>query len=507
MQEPPSEASFRPGREWGIGLNVALGAAALLAIVVMANYLSARHFRRWDLTGDPRFQLSAMTLGLLRSVTNDVEVTILIDPAESATLYGAVTGLLDAYENASPRIKVHRIDPTRAPGAAQLALARHKIAEAEGKNLVLFSHQQRVKPVFERELVDYDLDTAVRSAMAGATNAIKRKSFKGELQFSSAIYAVLEPRADKAYFVTGHREFSPDNNERAKGYSQFAGILTSRSIDFETLSLRGAQEVPPDCRLLIIAGPLDPFQPDEAAKVERYLNRGGKALMLFGIEPLLYGKPGVGQLDRVLAAWGVQVGGSLVYDREESVSGQDLLVTRFGSHPIARAMTDAQLYFALPRPVRPVENKPSGADAPQVTELLLTGPKAVTASDISAEKVRIHPAKDRTGTVSLAVAVERGAIQGISDGHGSTRLVVIGDPSIFANRTIDSVANRDFAGLVLNWLLDRSELLGGIEPRPFKEYQLALSQEKSFWLRWSLLAGVPGACLLPGVLVWFRRRK
>lgn len=506
-QRTEKDQSFRPGRELGLGFSVVLGALALLAIVVMANYLSSRHYKRWDVTGDPRFQLSPMTLRLLQAVTNEVEVTVLFDPSEPLSLYGAVTGLLNAYENANPRIKVLKIDPTRNPGGAQLALARHKISGAQGKNLVLFSRLDRVKPVFERDLVDYDLQGAVDAAFSGATNAIKRKSFRGEMQFSSALYSVLEERGDKAYFVTGHREFSPDSNERSRGYADFAALLASRSVAHDKLSLRGTNEIPSDCRMLIIAGPLDPFQPDEVTKVEGYLNRGGRALMLFGNEPLLYGKPPLNQLDRVLAAWGVRVGNSFVYDRDESVTGQDILASRFGDHPLARALSDAQLYFSLPRPVRRAKDQPGSADAPQVTELVMTSPKAVTASDISTDKIRINPAVDRAGTVPLAAAVERGSIQGVSDDRGSTRLVVIGDPQVFANRTIDSVANKDFAGLAVHWLLDRSAMLGGIEPRPITEYRISLSQERARVLRWMLLAGLPCSVLLPGLIVWFRRRK
>ena len=41
-----SPPSFSAARKFGTGFNVLVGIAAFLAIVVMANFLAARHYRR-----------------------------------------------------------------------------------------------------------------------------------------------------------------------------------------------------------------------------------------------------------------------------------------------------------------------------------------------------------------------------------------------------------------------------------------------------------------------------
>ena len=85
--------------------------------------------------------------------------------------------------------------------------------------------------------------------------------------------------------------------------------------------------------------------------------------------------------------------------------------------------------------------------------------------------------------------------------------MVIGDSTLFSNTTIGNVANRDFAGLVIHWLLDRTQMLGGIEPRPLTEYRILMAPGQMRVIQWVFLAGLPSAVLLPGLLVWFRRRK
>ena len=114
--------------------------------------------------------------------------------------------------------------------------------------------------------------------------------------------------------------------------------------------------------------------------------------------------------------------------------------------------------------------------------------------------------KEITGPIPLAVAVEKGAIQGVSADRGSTRMVVAGDSFFLANGAIESEANYDFANLAVNWLLDR-EHLQAIGPRPVHEYRIAMTESQVRSVRWILLGGMPGGVLLLGALVWLRRRN
>jgi hypothetical protein len=107
----------------------------------------------------------------------------------------------------------------------------------------------------------------------------------------------------------------------------------------------------------------------------------------------------------------------------------------------------------------------------------------------------------------LAVAVEQKAVPGVASTRGITRMVVAGDSSFLDNEMITAVANRDFAGYAVNWLLDRTVLLDGIGPRPVTEFRLTMTRDQQKTVRWLLLGALPGAVLLFGGLVWLVRRK
>ena len=110
----------------------------------------------------------------------------------------------------------------------------------------------------------------------------------------------------------------------------------------------------------------------------------------------------------------------------------------------------------------------------------------------------------------LLAAVEQGVIQGVNSPRGGgTRIVVAGDSDFLDDQVIDSWAgNHYFAGLALNWLLERPQiLLHGLGPQPIQEYTLYMTRAQLRALQWLFLAGMPGAVLALGGLVWLRRRN
>ena len=77
--EPHPKPSFSPYRKWGIGLHVILLSLIVLSVVVMVNYISRDYFLRFHASTRTRLELSPRTVGLLRSLTNRVKVTLYYD--------------------------------------------------------------------------------------------------------------------------------------------------------------------------------------------------------------------------------------------------------------------------------------------------------------------------------------------------------------------------------------------------------------------------------------------
>ena len=99
-----SKPSFSRLRKWGIGLNLIVRTVVVLAVVVMANYLSGLCFSRLYLSSQTRIELSPRTVGLLKTLTNDVKVTLYYDRQDP--LFTTIVGLLNEYRAVNRHVSV-----------------------------------------------------------------------------------------------------------------------------------------------------------------------------------------------------------------------------------------------------------------------------------------------------------------------------------------------------------------------------------------------------------------
>src|SRR5690606_6944281 len=342
---PASTTSFSPWRRLSIAASVALSIVSVIALAVMSNYLARHYAPRFHWGASNNYRLSALTLGALQSLTNEVRITVFFD--RDHPVYPSVRALLREYTANSPRLHVEELDYSRNPVAAKEFRRRFPMTvQEDDPALVLFESGGRTKVVPARDLRDYDAQALIRGEGEALPTA-----FKGEPLFTSAINAVCEGRPRRVYVLRGHREHEFASKAQDAGYSRFAGMLEEDNIELRPLTLNGIDEVPSECELLIIAGPRDRFSRAEIEVLDRYLRRGGRMLVL------LQYRQQTG-LETLLAEWGVEVDDNVVVDPENSDDARMVIVSRFGNHPVTRPLGGARLFMFLPRAVmaRPVAN-------------------------------------------------------------------------------------------------------------------------------------------------------
>jgi len=418
------------------------------------------------------------------------------------------TALLKEYNYVNPRIVSKSVDPARQPADAELVLAAYKLTALKDRNFVILDCDGPPKVIYQNELVDYQLEPVE----GGQAREFQKKmvSFKGELLFTTALFNLAQPRQYKVCFLQGHGEHDPETDNHPHGYSKFAEVLQEKvNARLEKLSLRGTNEVPADCQLLIVAGPRQPLDESELAKIEDYLRRGGRLFALLN-NLALGGRSG---LEQVLARWGVGAGDKAILDPRHSPTGRDLLTAqRNDRHPIMKALaSDSEanrILLVLPRAVGKLQSAAPRPDAPKVDVLAATSEGGTEVSEFRNGVPYPNPYQDRQGVFPLIAAVEDN-IQGVSTERGSTRMVVVGDSLCLDNELIDTPpANHYFAALAANWLLERPQvLLDGLVPQPLRSYRLVMTDQQLQTVQWLLLGGLPGTVLLLGGLVWWRRRR
>ena len=482
--------SFTRGRTWSISFHVVLSSLALLAVIGMLNYLAHRHNQRLYINNVAAQNLTPLTLRTLGDLTNTVKIVCLFDRREP--LFGAVSTLLKEFQSRSSKIELEFVD-YGMPGRAEVVRNHYGLAAEGEASRVIFDSGGRVRTVVSTELSEYRMTPEQQ---------VQRVGFRGEQLFTSAILNVTQNAPVTAYFLQGHGEHSLDTDNQ--GYSRFVRMLQNNNIKVNAIGLLlGTNGVPQDCGLLIIGGPSRKFEPEELVNIERYLARGGRMLALFSGNPTARITPN--GLEALLYRWNVEVGFDYVQDLAHGQSGdaQNVILTgNYGSHSIVRALLRSRIKLVVPRSVsiRPVQQ--TTANAPKVTELLYTSPQGrlLVARDASG-----NAELGRVGAISLAIAAERGGIQGVGD-TGSSRVVAVGESMFVSNQLIGDAANSDFANQIVNWLISRDALLTEIGPSPLSEYKILLTKEQMTQVRWLFMGAIPGFVVLFGFFVWMRRR-
>ncbi len=493
----PTRPSFSPRRKWSIAFNVVLATIAVVLIVLGVNYISSRFlYKRYYLGSQTRIDLSPRTISLLRSLTNQVDVTIYYNKEDP--LYKDISALLKEYQARTRQLSVKTVDYYLDPGEAQEIKLKYNLGSATNRDFVIFDCNGRRKFVDGGRLTDYKYDVAPSTNRDDPRLNINRKriAFSGELHFSSALFAVTQEKPLKAYFLVSHGERSPNDTSDIEGYSKLADIFHRNYVATDTLNgLLSTNPVPSDCNLLVIAGPRQKFEPAELSKISDYLDQGGRLFALFDV----YSTNFQTGLESILAKWNLRVTHSTVRDPDYAIGdGSAFSVSGLARHEITEPLLGQSLEIALPRPIERIK-APSATSAEQlqVAELAYSSTNSLLADNPSGSP---HP-------YPLMAAVEKSAAKGVATERGNTRMLVTGDSLFLDNQIIDYRVNQDFADSAINWLLDRTELLAGIGSRPVKEYRLLMSSKQVAEVKGVLLGAIPGGILLFGGLVWLRRRK
>lgn len=494
----PPPGGFRRSRKFVISLNTLLIILIAAVIVVMVNYLSIRHYKRIDLTENQYYSLSDKTIELLKTIKEPITCIVFFQPSQQ--VYDDVRNLLREYQDKTSQIKVEYVDPNRNLSRTEALMREYEVASA---NVVIFSRGEgkarKSKYVTATDIFEIDYGGA---PFGGGP---RRKIFKGEQAFTSAIQSILEDKQPTLYFLTGHGERDPDEFDERSGYSTLNRYLKRENLRVNKLNLATTNQVPSDCDVLIVAGPRKPIPPRERDILNQYLQNKGRMFVLVGAQE-------DSGLQDTLAQWGVTL------DNNEVVAifslgfanalTTDAIGLEYGIHPIVEKMEGVNTSFPSARSLEINSTEGTSVpDRPRATWLVKShegfwGETSLT--DLN--KAKYDPASDKKGPLILAAAVESGNLPGTPVELASTRMVVVGSSAFVANGAING-ANLDFFLNSVTWLLNKPERVIGISPKMPREFRLSLTELQLKTLKSTLIFGLPGGVAAIGIIVWWRRRK
>jgi ABC-type uncharacterized transport system involved in gliding motility auxiliary subunit len=451
------------GRQARYGSNAALLSLAFLGILVVVNYFVYQNTQRWDLTEDKVNTLADETLEILDALPDNVVVQAFFSPGMNPEI---ARSLLEDYKfNSNGMINFEFIDPVEDPIAAEAA-------EIVYDGSVVFRMGE------QKEIV---------------TNMV-------ENEFSGALVRLMSGEVKVIYLITGHGEASPEDSGE-EGFSEARRVLESRNYKVEPLNLLAVNNIPDDAAALIIAGPVQPFEPFEVALLDTYLSADGN-LILMQDSPIF---TDIGDqidylTDYLKDSWNIILGQDLIVDQASSLGVFVPIGLVDDSHPITLDLQGIATGFPTARSV--------GINP---TEISLT-PKILVSTfnneswaetDLdtleSGGDIAFDEEIDLLGPVPMAVAAE--------DIGRQSRVVVFGDINFALNSWFTFFGNGDLFMGSVDWVIGQEDLISLTPKVPTERYILPPQPYIMPMIQLLVVFLIPGAVLILGIVVWFRKRQ
>jgi hypothetical protein len=496
-------------KRFQIGLNVLLQVAIFLGIVLMLNYISFRHFKRWDFSRNQKYALSSQTKNLLENLKKPVRGVVFFSSASE--IAGDLQSLLREYEFASDRkFTVETVDPYRNLTRAQDLQSKYKFGPSE--NILILDYEERNKFVNAADMADFEMPDQMAMMMGGAQPRLK--AFKGEQAITSALLELTEGKPNKVYVLSGHGEL----DLKAEELKVFNESLKRQNIQADMLNLLNVDKIPEDARAVIINAPKYDLSELELKLLTDFWQKNGR---IFAVLNSMANTP---RLDEWLAQQGLSPQRNRIYRIGSFMAmaegGAPSIQNRATPNAVFEVMDSgtkitkdlAGLSKQLLGPTQSLlpDRTKEKTDKLRIVPLLqaVEGSWGETDPVIGDQRVFFDPKKDHIGPLAIAAAVEKGAVEDARVKVETSRLVVVGNGEMLTNNGYrqSEGAAMDFSVNSLNWLLDREELIG-IAPKEKKNEALRLDEKQLGNIALTIMGLIPGLVAIIGIANWWSRRS
>lgn len=503
-------------RRSNVGVNVLIQVLLAASVLVMVNYLAMRHYHQFDWTRDQVYTLSEQTKNVLRTLPRQVELIVMMSQADP--LFGATQRMLDKYlDEAGSRLEVRYVDPDQNPTEFEHLLEQYPIAAGVTQDEQIVVEQVIVVTAGETNRFVTPPEDFVSNDPRGMMEFGAPSTFnppRAELAMTSAIYRVVAERQRIICLTSGHGEWQAagagdrslsglgDYLERYEVELRSVGISLNRPPDFDA------------CDAVVVAGPRQPFMPDEARFLQRYVEESGGDLVLL-LDPIVERERFVPTgLEALSRRFGVEI------ENDEVVDPRATAQFCGGGHPTAfiAASQERPICVVRARSVSAVEGRES------ITFLETVSDEAygeVNAAQLTSPE---RDDDDRAGPLVLGAAVEqsneaartarleqqREEIEAeIPEGDRRGSLVIVLGDADFLDQTHHQnprLGNFALTAGLFNSVADNTVLVAQ-PPREVEQAQMTLTDEQLSRAQLIFIVVLPLIGAAAGMTIWWTRRR
>lgn len=305
--------------------------AFVVVINLIAGVLTDRKDLKLDLTKEKYYEVSQDTIDYIQGIKTDVEIAVMAkesDFATSGTYMKMVLETLEKYEQHSDHIKINFYDVASNPDVVTKFSANYNGEISEGN--IVVAAGDRVKVLNVNNLFN------IQSDYYGSSSV---QSYKGEQELTSAIMSVTDANPQRVAFISKYNGSAIYHSDNAYSISALYSLMDKNGYEVSEVDIMTDALSPDDYDMVVLPAPVNDLSEDSIKKLDDFLYNNGDLDkdMIYIADVLQYSTPNI---DDFLEVWGIEVGGSIVYDSSSDKSQYVTTMKGQLSAPVATIAED-----------------------------------------------------------------------------------------------------------------------------------------------------------------------
>jgi ABC-type uncharacterized transport system involved in gliding motility auxiliary subunit len=447
----------------------------LAGILVLVNIIAEKLPWAYDMTAEKIYTLSDQTQKVINQLNRQITmIAFYQEGMEDPT----IKSLLEEYRKAGKgKIGLEYIDAEKNPAAAKKYDLNN---ESISNGSIIIVCDGKAKKISQFEMF--------------TSNAYGR-TFSGEQQFTGAIIHLTAQKFSKVDFLEGHQEMNPN-----KDLSTLKGRIESEASVVESLNLLKSNSVLKNVDIMVIASPKRDINVAEMANLQKFLEKGGRAIFMFDV---LGPSTQLPNFNNLLKVYGITIKNNFVAEENSEsfyANRKNYLVPEYTEQRIVSKLKSENLAVFFPYAGNIDILKE--VDPTVTVEPLL---RSTSKSWIRYHVTDTHANKtdsDQSGPAILAVAITK---DNSELKYPKTKIIVIYNARFAMDEMIDVQGNYDFIMNTFSWVQDKEESIA-IRPKMMGANLMFVKGAQSVILMIVSIIVIPMVAFGTGLLVWLRRR-
>lgn len=455
------------------GLIVVVLIAAVFANMIFAEL--PEKYTNFDVTSQKLYSLTDTTTEFVKGLKEDINIYVLQDENSKDEVLDST---LKKYEALSKHIKVTYKNPVKTPN-----FYKQYTAGNISMNSLIVESDKRYKVIDYSDVYETEVDYS--------TYQQNTTGYDGEGQLTSALDYVTREDMPKAYAITGHDEMTLD--------SGFTSAIEKQNITIEDLNLMSVDVVPQDTEFLLIMAPKSDFSDEDAQKIIKYVENGGK---LFVTTTLIEDQAGeLPNFQKILDCFNTQIAKGMVIESDSNYyyQQQAYLLPEVQNTDLTDGVYQKKYAFMpYAQGIHVTEDNNI-----TVTSILKSSQSSYSKADLSNATSYDKSMEDESGPFDLGVYVEK------TYGENQAKLFLFSSVNFFTDQADAMVSNANltiFTNCISKYI-DGQESSIVVPSKSYAATTLTISSGNALGIGLTIAVVIPVTLLILGFVVWFNRRK